>query len=97
MMLLSWKLRLSRMSAYLLFCLDDASQELIFQTLAGDSEINNRGTGIDLGAVDRVGQLCCDVQRKAFTNIDFLVSDLHLQTATGFEEVLVQNVIQSRV
>ena len=63
---------------HLFFCQDNQTQELIFQTLHGDSEVDDWGPGADLRSVGGVGQLGGDVHAVGIHHITLLVSYFHL-------------------
>lgn len=62
----------------LFFCENDPPQQLIFQSLNGDSEIDDGGLGTDLRSVLRIRKFCSDIKPETFHYIHLLVSNFHL-------------------
>ena len=58
---------------------DHNSQQLIFQTLHCDSEVNDRGSGVNLRGVTGVTQFSRDVHLETLHDVTFFVSDLDFQ------------------
>ena len=67
-----------------LFFENDKTEQLILESLQGDSEVDHRSARVDLGGVFRVGQLCCDVEVEALHHVQLLVSHLHLEQGQRF-------------
>jgi hypothetical protein len=76
---------------------NDTSQELVFQPLHGDGEIDDGGAGGDLGGVGRVGQLGGNVEGETLENVTLLVPHFDFEGGADLDEVLFQHVIQGGV
>ena len=73
------------------------TEQLILQTLHGDSKVDDGSLGTDLRGVGRVGHLCGDVEHESTVEIDLLFSDLHLEGTSRFNEVLLEEAVQDRI
>ena len=74
---------------------DNPSQQLIFQTLHGHSEINDGRTSRNLWCVRWIRQLCCNIQAESVHHINFLIPDLDLVSGANLDEVFLKDIIQS--
>lgn len=82
------------MKAYVFLGEDDSAQQLVLQTLHGDSEVYNGGLGADLGRVRWVRQLGGDVELEAIHHVGLLVSHFHLQPmSTGLNGRLISQLV----
>ena len=82
---------------YPLFGENHKAEQLIFKTLDRHGEVYNRGLCAHFRRVRGVAELRGDVQPEVLHHVDLLVADLHLQSASGLDEVLLEDVVESRV
>lgn len=76
---------------------DNNAEQLILETLHGDGEVDDGSLGTDFRSVGRIGHLCGDVQLEATVEIDLFLSDFHLEGASRFNEVLLEEAVQDRI
>ena len=69
---------LSLCLSYLFLCKDDNAEQLILQTLHGDSEVDDGGLGAHLRGVGGVPELGGDVQHESLHHVHLLVTYFHL-------------------
>ena len=81
-------------STDLLLGQDDESEQLVFEALHRDGEVDDRRLRAHFRRIRRVAELRRYVQPEAGHHVDLLLADLHLERATGLDEILLEEVVE---
>lgn len=82
---------------YLLLSKYDESKQLIFKTFHCHGEVDDWSLCTNLWRVRWIAKLCGNIQSESGHNVNLFFADLDLEHGTGFDEVLLEQVVKGRV